>query len=220
MEEEQVDEGQIENYLEDLQGQLKEKDRKLSELQQHYSQTMFAQQQDTNLIAYQLGLDEILDRIEHLLKGDIVEEDGEGNIIYKPSKNEDLIVLNDYGVKLIMNLISFYLNRNTILSHHNSDRIYEILYDLGFELADLIYISYDKMGMNTKQKQARHIMLTMNILHTIESTYNRALYGGERDSLREARVVTQTDSMGNIMRAQTPQRKTGWSRLNPANWTP
>lgn len=153
------------------------------------------QGQENNLIVWQLELDNILERIEHLLRGNIIQDDGQGGIkITKPSDTR-LIVLNDYGVQLIMNFISFYLNRNTILSNYREERIYEILHDLGYELGDLVYINYEQMGMDTVEKRSRYPMLVMNILHMIESSYNRALSGEERDSLRKARIVTQNQPL-------------------------
>jgi len=179
-----------------LEQELREREGKGLEMQTHAAGTIFSQNQDSNLIVFQLELDNILERIEHLLKGDVLEEDAEGNLKYKPPTNKDLIVLNDYGVKLIMNVISFYLNRNTILSNHKEARIFEILHVLGHELADLVYESYEKMGLDTDYKRARYGMLVMNILHTVENSYNRSLHGGERDSLRSARIVTQTQPLG------------------------
>ena len=49
-------------------------------------QTMSAQAynnisgQENNLIVWQLELDNILERIEHLLRGNIIKEDGQGGI--------------------------------------------------------------------------------------------------------------------------------------------
>lgn len=149
--------------------------------------------QENNLIVWQLELDNILERIENLLRGNIIQDDGQGGMKIIPPKDTKLIVLNDYGVQLIMNFISFYLNRNTILSNYKEERIYEILYDLGYELGDVVYINYEQMGMDTVEKRSRYPMLIMNILHMIESSYNRALGGEERDSLRKARIVNQTE---------------------------
>lgn len=167
------------------------------------------QSQENNLIVWQLELDNILERIEHLLRGDIIKEDKNGNISFVKPEDTRLIVLNDYGVQLIMNFISFYMNRNTILSNYREERIYEILHDLGHELADMIYINYETMGLDTVEKRSRSSMLIMNILHMIESSYNRSLNGEERESLRKARIVTQTQPLGGVI--QQPHRMT----LNP-----
>lgn len=170
------------------------------------------QGQSDNLIVWQLELDNILERIEHLLKGDIISEDGQGGLTYTVPKDKRLIVLNSYGVGLIMNFISFYLNRNTILSNYREERVYEILHTLGHELGDLVYINYEQMGLDTVEKKSRAFMLIMNILHMIESAYNRALGGEERDSLRKARIVTQSQPLGGSSIGGTPQ---GGFTLNP-----
>ncbi len=204
-------------YLEGLEAEIKVKDGKINELGAYATSSMYGGQQQENLIVFQLELDNIMERIEHLLKGDILREDAEGNLTYTVPKDTTLIVLNDYGVQLIMNVISFYLNRNTILSNYKDDRIFEILYDLGFELADLVYINYEKMGLDTVEKRSRSSVLIMNILHMIESTYNRSLGGEERESLRTARVVTQSQPLGGggiQMQQPMMEKKRRWS-LNP-----
>lgn len=206
------------DHLQALENELQAKNSKINELSNFAGNTVFSQSQDNNLIVWQLELDNILERIEHLLKGDIVKEDAEGNIVYTQPQDKGLIILNDYGVQLIMNIISFYLNRNTILSDYMPDRIFEILFDLGNEISDVIYINYEKMGMDSIQKKSRSEILVLNILHTIESAYNRALKGGERDSLRSARVVTQSQPIGgnSLMQMQKPRARGGV--LNPMNW--
>lgn len=212
-----MEDGIRDEYLELLEKDSKTKENKINELAGYTSNTIFSQANDNNLIVWQLELDNILERLEHLLKGDIVQDDGEGNIVYTAPTDKTLIILNDYGVQLVMNIISFYLNRNTILSNYDDDRIKNILYDLGNELADVFYINYEQMGMTTMEKKSRHGILIMNILHTIESAYNRALMGGERDSLRSARVVTQSITpSGNVF--GFPRRKHMGGFLNPKNW--
>lgn len=203
-------------YLEGLEAEIKARDGKINELGTHVASSMYGGPQQENLIIFQLELDNIMERIEHLLKGDILQADKKGNKSYVTPKDTTLIVLNDYGVQLIMNVISFYLNRNTILSNYKDDRIFEILYDLGNELADLVYINYEKMGLDTTEKRSRSPVLIMNILHMIESTYNRSLGGEERDSLRTARMVTQSQPLGGGMQMQQPvvEKKRRWS-LNP-----
>lgn len=170
------------------------------------------QGQQDNLIVWQLELDNILERIEHLLRGDIMKKDEEGNYDFQVPDDKSLIILNDYGVQLIMNFISFYLNRNTILSNYTAERIFEILYDLGYELSDLVYINYEKMGLDSVEKRSRSSVFIMNILHMLESSYNRALAGEERDSLRKARIVTQTQPLSTGMNPQAGQ--SGFT-LNP-----
>ena len=213
-----VDEQAVNEHLGLLEQAMKEKDTKIAELGGYAASSITGQAgQNDNLIVWQLELDNILERIEHLLKGDIIKTDEEGNITYEKPDDSSLIILNDYGVQLIMNVISFYLNRNTILSNYHPDRVKDILYDLGYELADVVYINYEKMGMDCIEKKSRHEILILNILHTIESSYNRALGGEERESLRTARVVTQSLSPGGLG-SPLHRKRHGGGFLNPRNW--
>ncbi len=207
------------NYITSLESKSQEKDNEINKLQGFASNTIFNQSQDNNLIMWQLELDNILERVEHLLKGDVVKDDGSGNFIYTTPDDNKLIILNDYGTQLIMNVISFYLNRNTILSNYGWERVKEILFDLGNEVADVIYINYETMGLNTVEKRSRAELLVLNILHTIESAYNRALGGEERDSLRSARVVTQNINPPGVMGGSPyMKKKSTGGFLNPKNW--
>lgn len=206
-------------HLDFLEKQLKESENKVAQLSGYASAGIYGgQQQDSNLIMWQLELDNILERIEHLLRGDIVKVDKDENVTYDVPKDKSLIILNNYGVQLIMNVTSFYLNRNTILSTYDDGRIKDILYDLGNELADVVYINYEKMGMDTIEKKSRYEILILNILHTIESSYNRALSGGERDSLRSARVVTESLVPGGRQPYNMPRKRHRGGFLNPKNW--
>jgi hypothetical protein len=183
--------------------------------------SLYANSQDQNLIVFQLELDSILEKLEHLLRGDIIKTDKEGNVFYTSTKKEEDMPLNDYGVKAIMNIISFYLNRNTILSYYQEDRINQILSDLGEELADFILCNYSKMGLNSDAKKSRYPLLVINILNTIESAYNRALRGREGDNLKTARIVTQNESeitpRGNFGGGGFQQKKK-FNVLKPSTW--
>lgn len=187
---------------------------------------------DQNLIVYQLEFDNILDRIEHQLKGDIIETDKDGNQYYTaPTKkiikngkeikvvDEDLQTLNDYGANLIMNTINSYLNRNTVLSNYDEDRIYQILYDLATKLRVLIYCNYEKMGLTTDSKRARYGSIVLSIIHQIESSYRRALNGEESKGLRTARVVTQNDPLMNHAMPQIgSSRGNKFNIMKPKTW--
>lgn len=206
------------NYITALENKIGERDNKINELTGTVSSTIFSQAQDNNLIVWQLELDNILERIEHLLKGDVITDDGNGNLVYTVPEDTSLIILNNYGVQLVMNVISFYLNRNTILSNYGWERIRAILHDLGHELADVIYINYEQMGLTSTEKKSRAELLVLNILHTIESAYNRSLGGGERESLRSARIVHQNINPVGSMGGSYMKKKAIGGFLNPKNW--
>lgn len=135
---------QVNEYLEQLESEL-EAERGRSRQVYNANQSMFGLPTDNNLIEYQLDLREILDRIYHLLKGHQIKEDAQGNIIYSDPIDSNMIVFNDFGVDLIMNIMSFYLNRNTLLSNYDEETINWKVLDFGNELVDLIHNKYELM---------------------------------------------------------------------------
>ena len=117
-----------------------------------------------------------------------------------------------------MNIISTYLNRNTILSWYDIDRVYEIMMVLGEELADVVFCNYERMGMDTESKKSRYPLLVVSVLNIIESTYRRSLEGGERESLRTGRVVTQSDSIRPVNQLGQTTMKKSFSMMDPKTW--
>ena len=88
-----------------------------------------------------------------------------------------------------------YLNRNTILSNYSEDVINEKMMDFGYEITDLFFLKYESMGLDNIEKRKLYPMLVRQLIDTVHSSYLRALHGGERESLREARHITQSDNI-------------------------
>jgi hypothetical protein len=150
---------------------------------------------DQNLIAFQLETPELLQKLERFYRGDYITTDEDGNIIWKKQKNKDLVPFNDYGVNLLMEIVTKYIDKNTVLSSYKEERIYEILGDLGDEITLSIYCNYEKMGMDTPFKKTKFRLLVVTTLHTIESAYRRALEGQTSKDVNQSRLVHQYDPM-------------------------
>jgi len=174
-------------------------------------QSMFTRGEEENLIKWQLELDSILERIEHILRGDEVSYRN-GDVCWSPAKEGETI-LNNYGVNKILKIISSYLNRNTILSNYDEPTINFKVYDIGCEISDTIFLEYEKMGLSDIDKRKEYPMLVRQIVDMIHSSYLRALNGGERDSLREARSIIQNEQMQPNVNVLPAMRERG--ALNP-----
>jgi hypothetical protein len=192
----------------------------MNQNQPRVSNTLVAgQQNQDNLIKWQLELDSILERIEHILRGD-KPTTVNGNLIFVPTKNETDKVLNEYGVAEIMRILSMYLNRNTILSNYDEPTILLKVYDFGMEVSDLLFVKSDEMGLNSLDKRKRYSMIVRELVDSVHSAYLRALNGGERDSLRQARNITQSENIGQggQMMPGGMQMMRERSVLNPMRW--
>ena len=153
------------------------------------------QMNQENLIKWQLELDSILERIEHILRGDKPTMIN-GNMVFIPATDDKNKIFNDYGVSEIMRILSIYLNRNTILSNYDEDTINWKILDFGKEVSDLIFLKYEEMGLDTLEKRKRYPMIVREIVDAVHSSFLRALNGGERDSLRQARNIVQNENIG------------------------
>jgi len=78
-------------------------------------------------------------------------------------------------------------------------------------------MNYEEFGMDTPYKQRHYEMVVMNVTDMIEASYNRAYNGGERDSLRTARTVSETGGMSSqgmqMMGYPKPERKGFFKRI-------
>ena len=124
-----------------------------------YSQhSAFSPQLQDNLIKWQLELDNILERAEHILRADTLKFEA-GNILWIPNKSPENNILNEYGVQEVMRILSMYLNRNTILSDYEPEEIREKVYDFGRELNDLFFMKYEAMGLIGLEKRKNFPMI-------------------------------------------------------------
>lgn len=202
------------DYIQSLQDGMQEQKTKNAQLTQAISSSMYQGQQDNNLIEYQLETAELLERIEHFLKGDVLKSDEQGNQFYETPDDDTLILFNKYGVNSIMSIIGNYIDKNTILSNYDEERINEILADLGEALINYIFCNYEKMGMDTEFKKSRFNLIIVNIVHGIESTYRRAIRGKALEEINSSRIFTQSESM--MPRGSMDKRK--FNLFKPRTW--
>jgi hypothetical protein len=195
---------------------------KKNDPRQNAQHSAFATRQDENLIRWQLELNDILERAEHVLRGDIVTFKN-GQLVWDKNPFPKDNTLNEFGVQLIMKIISTYINRNTILSDYTNDEINFKVFDFGRELNNLLFMKYETMGLDNEEKRKEYPMIVREVVDLVHSAYKRALMGGERRSLREMISVSQSHQTagygtgGVVVNAQgTAQQQRGL--LNPMRY--
>jgi hypothetical protein len=141
-------------YFENVNKQLEMEQNKRMQNEINQSQaSSFTAQQDLNLITEQLDLKEELDRIHHLLSGHIIKQLPDGSEKWGEPDDDRLKTLSDYGVKQIMNIVQFYVNKNTLLSNYDKDTILWKVKDFGNELNDLILTKYEDIFYYPKPEE-------------------------------------------------------------------
>ena len=175
---------------EELQGSYKQgQDPRANAQQSSFGSSMGSD----DLVKWQLELNDILERAEHILRGDKPHYEN-GNVLWKKNEHPEDNILNEHGVDLVMKVISNYINRNTILSDYTREEVRLKTLDFGKELNNLIFMKYEEMGMDTEDKRKEYPMLVRQIVDLVHSSYARAKDGGERRSLREMIQISQSQS--------------------------
>ena len=173
-----------------------------------------------DLVRWQLELNDILERAEHILRGDIVEFRN-GKMVWERNPNPDDNCLNEFGIKLIMKILANYINRNTILSDYEQEEINYKVFDFGRELNNLVFMKYEEIGMDNEDKRKEYPMLVREMVDLVHSSYKRALKGGERRSLREMiNVGIQQSNQGMMGGVPSPYPQPTQKRgiLNPMRY--
>ena len=212
----EINEALKELEAEELQGAYQKTTHQQQDPRISASHSNFGAKPDENLIKFQLELNDILEKAEHILRGDRIEFEN-GHMIWKPNKHPERNTLNDEGVQEIMKELALYINRNTILSDFTAEEINAKVLDFGKALNNLVFMRYEEMGIDTEDKRKNYPMLVLSVVDMVHSSLARAKDGAERTSLREARQVSQTDQLNpNININTAAQQKK--SIFNPARW--
>jgi len=153
----------------------------------------FSSKNEDNIVRWQLELNDILERAEHILRGD-VPTFKDGHIIWSKNPKPQDNPLNEVGVSEIMKILSMYVNRNKVLADYTNEEINIKVFDFGRALNNLIFMRDYEMGMDTEEKRKNYEMLVTEIKDIIHDTYKRALDGAEKRSLREMISVSQQTS--------------------------
>lgn len=207
----------VRRYVAQLENEYAKKEAENAQLSKGVAATMFQGEYNDNLIKWQLDIKEELERIEHLLKGHVPGYDEKGVEIWKDCP-EDEKLFNQKGVREILKILTWYLNKNIILSNFKEEEVYQRVHQFSTALTDFVFLNYEDFGLDTKEKIKHFEMVVMNIVNTVEAAYNRALRGGERESLRTARTVTQSEPLGNFPQVPTAYQAKKFSPFKPSTW--
>lgn len=206
---------------EDLMGSYNKSQRGESVDPRQFSQhSSFTNRQEDSIVKWQLELNDILERAEHILKGDVPEFKN-GHLIWSPNPKPEDNVLNVTGVKAVLKILAMYVNRNTILSDYENEEINWKVLDFGKRVNNLLFTKAEEFGIDDESKEKEKEILIGELVDIVHSTYKRALKGGERRSLREMIQISQSSqSVGmngtNVNPMQGTQQHRGL--LNPMRY--
>lgn len=207
-------EDQERNAYMNLQAKLSQSEANNSKLQQAVTMFQSGDNED-NLVKWQLDIKETLVRIERLLRGQVPRSNAKGELVFVED-NENRI-FNEKGVNNIMKILSLYVSKEIILSDYTDKQINILMKHFSNKLISDIYMNAEEYGLDTPAKYKQFPMTVYTLISIVDATYRRSKDGGERLSLKTARMVSQTEPLGRMQ--QFPQvKKHRGGFMNPANW--
>ena len=203
-----------ENAFRILQAKLAQGDMNTSRMQQ--AVTLFSEREDENLIKWQLDIERSLLRIERLLRKQVPKRDERtGSVYYIDCPENELF--NEYGINEVMNLLSWYVNKEIMLSVYDDKQVDLIMSQFADEVIDFIYTNLENFGLTNEDKKKHFPIITMNIINLVDATYRKAIGGKTLDNLKTARVVSQTEPLGKMPMYPSVNKKQ-WSWRKPSSW--
>jgi hypothetical protein len=207
---------------EDLNNSYSNTQRDYNSNQRQQSQvSSFSSRTEDNIVRWQLELNDILERAEHILRGDIPKFEN-GETFWTPNPHPENNPLNEVGVQEIMKRLALYVNRNKILADYTNKEINVKVFDFGRAINNLIFMRDEDFGMDTAEKRKNYEMLVTELKDIVHDTYKRALDGAEKRSLREMITISQATNtsaqlgQGMMMQNGMPMRERGM--LNPLRY--
>jgi len=192
-------EGEIQQALkelekEELTGSYDDIQQKRSiDPRQNSQLSSFSAKSEDNIVRWQLELNDILERAEHILRGD-VPSFKDGHIIWDKNPHPEKNPLNEVGVQEVMKVLAMYVNRNKVLADYSNEEINIKVFDFGRAINNLIFMRDFEFGMDDEEKRKNYEMFVTELKDIIHDTYKRALDGAEKRSLREMITVSQQTS--------------------------
>ena len=119
----------------------------------------YLEEQEKGIVNVQLEVDSIKSDVYHLLRQDVYKMK-EGEIgDWKEIEDKRQRTLSDWGVDRIMQIIHFYVNKNTLLSNFSEDQINRIMLKFVKELNDLILLKYQVIFRTSSFEECKQIIL-------------------------------------------------------------
>jgi len=145
---------------------------------------------DASLTRWQLESEDILENLEHDLRGErwFVDKTGHGSWNKEDETHEPF--LNEKGVKAIINILKPIVNKNTFLTNYSEERVNDLLFFISNKITRTLYCNYDEFEI----KPEFFPILNEMIQTFLESSLRRPQEQGERkflSSTEQRRILVQ-----------------------------
>lgn len=148
------------------------------------------QARDAGLTRWQLDSDDIIESLEHDLRGETLKMNPDTGLeLWEKDKNHQPF-LNEVGIKAVVNILKPIVNRNTFLTNYSEERVNDLLFYISNKITRTLYINYKDFEI-----KPRFFPILNEMIQTfLESALRRPQDQGERkflSSTEQRRILIQ-----------------------------
>ncbi len=137
--------------------------------------------QDPSVVAIQMNMDQTIDRVEHLMRGE------KWNYQKEEWVKGQFKAVSDEGIDALMTYPRAHLTPNTFLANFDDDKIFKIMRPMHMEITDMIIEKQEEWEIEDAYR--RFIVTT--ITNPIYFAMTRGLYHLTLDSLSQGVRITE-----------------------------
>ncbi|MBU0467048.1 MAG: hypothetical protein KKD94_02455 [Nanoarchaeota archaeon] len=159
--------------LADIATNLHDENQRLKGDNTHLHTNLSAQstveQNQQNLIQWQLDIQQELEFISHQLRGHVIKRDDKGNEFWAEPEDDEQRIFNERGAQEIEKVIRNYLIKNVLLSNYGVKEINQRVEQFANRLRRFIFLNFEEFGMDSPYKQKHFEMIVMKYVIIIKS---------------------------------------------------
>jgi len=137
-------------------------------------------------IRWQLSVEDLIETMQMLLAG----------MVYSERENKwkplGIRLMNDKGIRTMVTVLSFHVNKNIMLSNFNNKEIRSMMERIHRAIASRISLSFDKNGKSDFDIEKANLdLITHSVTNFIWGGLKRAELGAEKKFLSETQRITE-----------------------------
>lgn len=162
-------------------------------------------------LQYQIDANQILEELEHTLKGEVIIQNTETNTISWVTPQNIRPLINEDGINSVLMLLRSRLNKIFILSDFSEENIRNMVEALGQAIIDDFYLNWTTYKI---KDQAAASYIQNLICDTYFATLRKGHEGNYLKFLRSTQSIHEIQNYNISQRNRTPSQEDGGGMLD------
>jgi len=148
-------------------------------------------QMTEGLLQYQIDSNEIIEEIEHILKGELMHYNSKTGSMEWEKKKHIKALINERGINGIISILKSRLTKIFILSDFDEDKIVNMTINIGQNVIDELYFNWEEYEIPSTS--AASIVLNM-VTDTVYATLRKGYLGNYMKFLKTSQRISEVQT--------------------------